>query len=289
MIRRSASAAAIVATVLLFGSMAASAASERHLVTTDVITHETTQEIHVWAPASEGAYPVVYAMHGTCDLCGDSWDVVGEALAANGVVVFGVDYHGTDYQVGRYDRMTQELECGYRYAREVAADYGGDLDEPVVFIGHSWGATMALGGGLDDKMLVPGGSYDVCFEGAERPDVIVPIAGCHYEHQGQHFGFDTSALGNGDATVILVGGEDDEECAAWQSVDAAAALAQTGRNATSEVIPGANHMTLIGHDFVDGEWLTIADHPAAARVVQVVLDAINRPDAPPGLTHQPSD
>lgn len=269
-------------TALLLGGMATSTATDEYPVAIDVISDETTQDIHVWAPATDGTYPVVYALHGTCDLCGDSWDVIGEALAANGVVVFGVDYHGTDYQEGRFDRMAQELECGYRYAREVAADYGGDLDEPVVFIGHSWGATMALGGGLDDEAFVPGGTYRACFEGAERPDAIVAIGGCHYEHQGRRFGFDPSALGNGDATVILVGGEDDEECTAWQSVDAAVELTQTGRDATSVVIPGADHFTLIGHQVVDDRWLTVADHPAAARVVQIILDAIDQADTATG-------
>ena len=271
---RRATLATPLAAMLLIAGAFPSVAADESAVKTAVISSEMTQDIHVWAPATQGSYPMIYAMHGTCDLCGGDWDVIGEALAASGVVVFGVDYHGTDYQAGRYDRMTQELECGYRYAREVAADYGVDLDQPVVFTGHSWGATMALGGGLDDEMFVPGGTYQTCFEGAERPDAIVALAGCHYEYRGQHFGFDEAAYGHGDATTILVGGEDDEECEAWQSVDAAVELAKTGRSATSVVIPAANHFTPIGHDIVDGQWATVADHPAAAQFVQIILDAI---------------
>ena len=289
MTRRSILAARLAATTLLCTGLATTTAAEELPVRTDVISHETTRDIHVWAPASKGAYPVVYAMHGTCDLCGRGWDVIGEALAASGVVVFGADYHGTDYQEGRFDRMTQELECGYRFARESAADFGGDLEQPVVFIGHSWGATMALAGGLDHEQFVPDGSYDACFEGAERPDAIVAIAGCHYEHQGMRFGFDAAAYGSDDATTILVGGANDEECAAWQSVDAAAELAAIGRDATSEVIPDANHHTLIGHDIVDDEWITVADHPAAGRVVQVILDTIDHADGAPEGVPQPSD
>lgn len=279
--RRSRWAAVSVVTALLCATMATSTAAGELPVRTDVTSHETTEDIHVWAPASDGAYPVVYAMHGTCDLCGRDWDVVGEALAASGVVVFGVDYHGNDSREGHFERMTRELECGYRLARASAADYGGDLERPVVFVGHSWGATMALAGGLDHERFVPDGSYDGCLEGVERPDVIVAIAGCYYEHQGVRFGFDAAAFGSGDATAILVGGADDAECGAWQSVDAAAELASIGRDATSEVIPEAGHDTLIGHDIVDDEWITLADHPAADRVVQVVLEAIDQADDSP--------
>lgn len=278
MTRRSISAAVLLVTALACAGMVTLTAADEFPVRTDVISHEMTEDIHVWAPASEGTYPVVYAMHGTCDLCGTDWDVIGEALAANGVVVFGVDYHGGDYLEGRFDRMTRELECGYRFARESAADYGGDLERPVVFVGHATGATMALAGGLDDELFVPGGTWDACFAGAERPDAVVAIAGCHYERQGMRFGFDATAYGSGDASTILVGGADDEECAAWQSVDAALELADSGRDATSEVIPDADHLALLGHDVVEDEWITLADHPAADRVVQVVLEAIDQAD-----------
>lgn len=289
MTTRSISAAVSVAIALLCTGSATSTAAEELPVRTDVISHETTEDIHVWAPASEGANPVVYAMHGTCDLCGGDWDVIGEALAASGVVVFGVDYHGTDYLEGRFDRMTRELECGYRFARESAADYGGDLERPVVFIGHSWGATMSLAGGLDHEQFVPDGTYDACFEGAERPDAVVAIAGCHYEHQGVRFGFDAAAYGSGDAAAILVGGAGDEECAAWQSVDAAAQLAGIGLDATPEVVPDANHYTLIGHDIVDDEWITLADHPAVVATIQIILNAIEQADGSPEAVPQPSN
>ena len=182
--------------------------------------------------------------------------------------------------------MTHELECGYRFARESAADFGGDLERPVVFIGHSWGATVALAGGLDDEQFVPDGTYDGCFEGAERPDAIVAIAGCHYERLGTRFGFDATAYGSGDATAILVGGADDEECAAWQSVDAAAELAAIGRNATSEVVPDADHFTLIGHGIVDDEWLTLADDPAVAATVQIILEAIEQAERSTEVAHR---
>ena len=260
---------AVIALVL--ATPAVLAQSDRYAVETNVISHEMTQDIHVWYPDGDGGFPVVYAIHGLGGT-GAGWDVVSPALASQGVVVFAPDYRSTDSDGAH---IAQDLECGYRYLREIATEFGGDLTQPVVFVGHSLGADMALYGGLDTTDFVPGGTYDLCFSGASRPDAIVSIAGCYYEFEGQRFPFAASQYGSGDARVLLVGGEDDEICAAWQSRDATDAFVASGRQATYVEVPDANHMTLIGRDFVDGEEVVIPDDPAAAVVVRLILDVID--------------
>jgi acetyl esterase/lipase len=259
---------------LLLAAPAVSGQDGPYEVVTDVVSHEDTQDIHVWAPATEGSYPTVYAMHGTGGF-GANWDIIGAALAAEGVVVFATDYHSTDAATGRFDRIAADLECGYRYAREITTEYGGDLDQPFVNVGHSLGAELGVSGALNEEVFGPGGTYDTCFTGAERPDAVVAIAGCYYEYDGRQWPFDTAAYGTGDASIVFVAGEDDEVCPSWQSEDAAEAFAAAGFDATYHEVPGATHLTLIGHDLVDGEWLTLADHPAPAEVAKVVLATID--------------
>jgi predicted esterase len=239
-------------------------------VTSTVVSHETTQEISVWAPDVDGPWPVVYALHGT----GGSREDLAEtasALAREGVVVFAADYRSADPQYWERD-----AECGYRYMLSVAEDHGGDLDEPVTSVGYSLGATLVLEGGLSEATYGPGGTYDECFTGAPRADVTVPIAGCHYEYEGRTFEFDADASRwtNQDTRMILVAGTDDTICEARQSRDAAEALQSAGHDVDLVEIPGANHFRLIFHDLVEGEWQTLPDEPAGMRVVETILDAI---------------
>jgi hypothetical protein len=257
---------------LLLAAPAVSGQDGPHEVVSEVVSHEDTQDIRVWAPATEGSYPTVYAMHGTGG-SGTDWDIIGGALAAEGVVVFATDWHSIEAENGRFDHAIADLECGYRYVREITTEYGGDLDQPFVFVGHSVGAEMGLGGALDEAMLGPGGTYDTCFTGAERPDALVAIAGCYYEYDGTKFPVDPLRWGTGDASIVFVGGENDEICAAWQSEDAVEAFAAAGFDATYHEVRGATYLTLLGHDLVDGEWLAGPDEPAAT-VVEIILDAI---------------
>jgi dienelactone hydrolase len=239
-------------------------------VSSAVVSDATTRELSVWAPAAEGSWPVVYALHGSG---GNRQDLAetAMALASQGVVVFAADYRST--APAHWER---DAECGYRYALSIAEDYGGDLDQPVTSVGYSLGATLVLEGSLSDAAYGPGGTYDECFSGAPRADVTVAVVGCHYEFQGQTFDFDpnTSRWTNDEANLILVAGADDAVCGAWQSEDATAALRSAGYDANFVEIMGANHFTLIFHDLVDDEWVTLPDEPAGLETVQTILDAI---------------
>ena len=96
----------------------------------------------------------------------------------------------------------------------------------------------------------------------------------HCEYEGNKFGFDTSGWTNREADLVLVVGKDDAVCEAWQSHDAGRALTAAGFDVAIVEIPGANHFTLIFHDLVDDEWLTLPDEPAGKQVVRTILDAI---------------
>jgi acetyl esterase/lipase len=88
-------------------------------VSSAVISHETTQDISVWAPEADGSWPVVYALHG---IGGSRQDLAetAMALARQGVVVFAADYRSATPE-----HWEQDAECGYRYALSIAEEYGG--------------------------------------------------------------------------------------------------------------------------------------------------------------------
>jgi alpha-beta hydrolase superfamily lysophospholipase len=240
-------------------------------VSSAVVSHETTQDISVWAPDAEGSWPVVYALHGTG---GSRQDLVetATALASQGVVVFAADYRSAAPEY-----WEQDAECGYRYALSIAEEYGADLDQPVTSFGWSLGATLVLEGSLNDAAYGPGGTYEECLSGTPRADVTVAVSGCHYEYQGQTFVFDPNASRwtNQEANLVLVAGKDDAICQAWQSKDATAALRSAGFDVELVEIADASHFTVIFHDVVDNEWTTLPDDPAGTEVVQTILDAID--------------
>ena len=268
--------AAAAAAILMSTSLAAATDDAVGGVVTDTIEHELTTAIHVWAPDAAGAYPIAFALHGTGVDFGRDWDVIGSALAREGIVTFAPDYHASDWKTGDLERVTREAECGYRYARQVADRYGGNLDEPVIFMGHSIGGTYALTGGLGIDRFGPSGDFDECFEGVPRPELIVPISGCHVQAAGMTFDPRPAVYGSGDATVLFVGAEHDNVCPAWQSVEASEAFSEAGLDATSLVIPDATHMSLLGHEVVDDEWVTLLDDPAASAVVDAITEAVDR-------------
>ncbi len=259
----------LVAVVLVGGCSFDGDEGPSFTVASAVVSHETTQDISVWAPDVEGAWPIVFAYHG---MGGDRsrWDVTGPKLASQGVLVFAVDYRSRESQYHE-----QDATCAYRYGMSLVEEYGGDLDQPITFVGHSLGATMVLIGGLNEKAYGPGGTYDGCFTAASMPDVIVPISGCHYENDGMKFGFVGTKFSNQDADLVLVVGTEDEVCEPWQSRDATEALQAVGYNTKFVEIDGADHFTVIFKDLVDGEVLTVPDDPAGDEVVQTILDAID--------------
>jgi dienelactone hydrolase len=265
--------AVLVGATVLAGCQDNTSGNARSDVTTAVVSDETTQDILVVAPREEGPWPVVVALHGVGGT-GEDMAEIATRLAREGVVVFAPTYRSDlSTQKGLVDTVN-DVECGYRFIRSIAAEYGGDVDQPVTFVGWSLGATAALGIGLTEN-VDPTGKYVSCFSNAPRPDVIVAISGCYFEFEGvKQSYFDVSEWGNKNANLTLLAGDDDTTCAAWQSKDAAAQLRSAGYDVDLVMLEGANHYAPVFHDVVDGDWVVVADDPPGERTVDVILEAM---------------
>lgn len=241
-------------------------------VRSDVATHPSTRDMLVFSPDGAGPWPVAFAFHG---IGGNGVDMAefGRALAARGHVVFVPTYRSDLSSSEGLADLIRDGECAYRLGRSIAGDYGGDLDQPVTWAGWSLGATLALAG-LSEDVTLPTGEALGCFEEVPRPEVIVAISGCHYEFEGRETGFDPSGWGNKDAKVMLLAGDHDSTCQAWQSEEAAQELVSQGWNADLMILDGADHPAPIFHAFVDGGWKVVPDSPAGVRTIELITDAI---------------
>jgi len=136
-------------------------------VTSEVVSREATKDMLVFSPDAEGSWPVIVAFHG---VGGDPKDMaeIATRLAREGNVVFAPTY-GTDIATQEgVDQAGMDAECGYRLARSIAADYGGDLTQPVTFVGWSLGASAALAIGLTEE-IDPSGKFVSCFSQVPDP------------------------------------------------------------------------------------------------------------------------
>jgi dienelactone hydrolase len=238
-------------------------------VSSETVSNESTQDILVLTPESQGSWPVVMLLHGLGGV-GEAMAETGARLAEHGLVVFAPTYR-TDMSTeqGMTD-LESDLTCAYRFAMANADQYNGDLDQPIAFVGWSLGATFALEGGLTNEEPPISCGVEV-----PLPDIVVPISGCHYQFEESQFDFDPSDWGNRDAKVLLIAGDEDKTCAAWQSEDAAAELRAAGYDVHLVILEGADHPAPVFHEFVDGEFVLTPDDPAGAQTVDLIVDAIN--------------
>ena len=242
-------------------------------VTTQVVSDATTQDIRVFAPDSEGRWPVVLALHG---IGGSSQDVAELAtrLAGTGAVVFAPTYRSDLSTADGFTQATTDIVCAYRYALAKAAEHGGDLDQPLTVVGWSLGASFSLLGGLSSTPEPA--ADDPCPGDGTLPEVVVGISGCYYEYQGQPNSWfdDVSAMGNKDAHVSLVAGEQDSTCPAVQSEKLAGALRGVGYDVDLTELAGADHLAPVFHEERDGQLHPASDDAPGRQTVQVIADAI---------------
>lgn len=247
-------------------------------VTTTMVSDKTTPDIWVYAPDSAGSWPVVYAIPGDGGDARRDLDVMATELARRGYVVFATDWDPT----GSVESFEWQHECGYRFSREKAAEFGGDLDQPVTMVGFSAGTTAVLYHALGESEWGPDGRWspsvafavdgDECFSGAPRPDVLVGIAGCHTTN-----GFPSAvkAWENTDADYVFVTGSDDEICDTAQSETAASYLRRNGYDVTVIEIPDASHGELVFHD-LNNDWAELPpDDPRGQQTVRIIIDTID--------------
>ena len=239
-------------------------------VTTDVVSHKGIKDMLVFSPDAEGSWPVIVAFHGVGGTPQDMAEIATR-LAREGNVVFAPTY-GTDITTQEgVDRAGIDAECGYRLARSIASEYGGDLSQPVTFVGWSLGASAALAIGLTED-IDPTGKFVSCFDQVPRPDIIVAISGCHYEG-GQLDLVDTETWGNKEADIVLIAGMEDTTCPASETEDAAAEMRAAGYDVHLVLLEGASHFAPIFGSLVDGK-LVASDDPAGDRTLEVILKAI---------------
>ena len=239
-------------------------------VSMTTIRGEHTQDISVFSPSDAEGLPVVYVLHG---LANDRHDMDGfaNALAREGLVVFV-----PDIRTSAPETSVNDVECGYDHAMTNAADFGGDVDRPVTVIGWSYGAVTAFFSGLDEQATGLRALAQGCALGAERPDVIVAIAGCYTSWDGDSAPIDPSGMGwdNTEASILLVAGELDTACDPSESVDAIAPFEDAGYEVRYTEVADADHGAMV---FFPPERYGTVEEPtgrAGEQTIGLVIDAI---------------
>lgn len=240
--------------------------------TSQVVSDPTTPELHVLAPDGEGPWPVVVALHG---LGGTGQDMValGTRLAEAGVVVFAPTYNTDPSTPEGLARASDDLVCAYQVARGIAPDIGGDLTQPVTVVGWSLGADFGVLGALGPPTDSSAGR---CPGEVPSPDVVVALAGCYYEFDGNPVTWfdDLTGWSNKTADVYLLYGDNDATCPASQTERLATSLRAEGYDVAVTQLSSADHAAPIFHDERDGQWQVITEDPAGEQAVEVILDAI---------------
>ncbi len=264
---------ALVGVALLLAACGTDSGGAPYEATREVVSHETTQEILVFAPDAEGSWPVVFAVHGI-NGAGDHMAEIARRLAERGFVVFAPTYR-TDFSTQETAMdASLDLVCAGWYAGSIAGDHGGDLDQPITFLGWSLGAGYVLEGGLVED-IDPAGDLLPCSVEAVRADVVVTVAGCHYGPDGTQPPFDPTDWTNRDATIVMTVGADDTQCEPWQTEDAAALLRSHGYDVDVVVFEDADHFSPLFLEFVDGGLVADTEHPAGDQLVDLVVDAVD--------------
>lgn len=133
--------------------------------------------LDVYAPRTQGKWPVVVAFHGG-DEFKSSMSDLAQAIAERGAVVFAPTYYAHEPTIPLAVPIAQSAEdtaCAVRFARAHAVEYGGHADR-VIVVGHSYGGTM---GAL--LMLAGDEFHGDCLtqEGSALPDALVGLDGVY--------------------------------------------------------------------------------------------------------------
>jgi dienelactone hydrolase len=269
-------AALVVVPAVLLAACVADESADGFPVRSEVVSHETTQDVLVVEPDTEGTWPVVVAYHGI-DGTAEDMAVLGEQLAATGAAVFAPTYR-TDLTTQQgLETAVRDGECGYRFARSVAGEHGGDLEQPMTWVGWSLGALYAVEAGLREP-LDPTGEGVPCFAEPPRPDVIVAVSGCYYESEGRPFDLlEPEAWANRDVRIVVVAGAEDTRCPSAQSERLTAELRAHGYDVRYELLEEADHFAPVFHR-PEGDGM-VPDPGAAAgqEVVRIVTEAMAGP------------
>jgi acetyl esterase/lipase len=173
-----------------------------------------------------------------------SW--VGDSLASRGFVAVVPDYRLAPEHP--YPAFVQDGAAAVRWARDHAADFGGDPDR-IVLAGHSAGAYIALQLALDDTFLRAAGVDPRSIRGAvslSGPADFYPFT---VKESQEAFGAypdprDTQPINHvhpGAPPIFLGHGDKDETVELSNSVHLANALKAAGDPVVLKIYPGLKH------------------------------------------------
>ncbi|ABC64217.1 alpha/beta hydrolase [Erythrobacter litoralis] len=202
------------------------------------------------APLAAGeARPVVVFFYGGSWNSGTrtGYDFVGRALAARGYVTLVPDYRLVPDV--RYPAFVEDGAAAVRWARENAAQYGGDADR-IVLVGHSAGAYIAAMLALDERWLGPDRAAVRGWAGLAGPYDFAPFDG---EVTRAAFGnwpdpAETQPItwaGAGDPSTLLLTGGDDTTVEPRNSYELAQKLRASGVPAQVKVYDGVGHIGIV--------------------------------------------
>jgi len=107
-------------------------------------------QLDIYAPTSDGPWPVVVAFHGQGARDAPTTRTVAIDAAAQGMLVFTptwLDGHSFPLTADVMDVMRQRASCAVAFAQQQATELGGDPDRTVVY-GFSAGLTPAMSAAL---------------------------------------------------------------------------------------------------------------------------------------------
>lgn len=99
-------------------------------------------------------------------------------VASQGAVVFVADYREGPQWGGGYPQTYQDIACAVRFARENAAQWGGDPSR-VTLVAHSLGPFFASVEALSADPFEPAPGTCLATTGSTKPDAFVGIAGVY--------------------------------------------------------------------------------------------------------------
>ncbi|WP_199425193.1 alpha/beta hydrolase [Actinotalea solisilvae] len=184
---------------------------------------------------------------------------LADALVADGLAVVTITY-GTSSTDSAYPEPADDVVCAIAYAATQVPDV------PVVAVGHSAGAHLALLAALAPERAITG---EPCPHPAHPADGVVGLAGPYDVTRTGGMARDlfgasqtdapeawadgnplTWAAARPDLPVLLVHGDADDVVPTWFTTDLAADLEAAGHDVRTELLPGVDHMQVIRPEVV---------------------------------------